>query len=253
MVPRVAAFGSRTPVTFSADRLGVLPAPIVLPIRELDFIVTERRSVADCLSVIETEGSFLPIILPIPRLRSVRTDDWLLFILSGAEGMVELTAGCFAPVGAEELRVPIGLPIRERRLVVGSFFAFEAGGVLRLFELPIREAPLERAAGCSALLETDGLVVLIILPIREVMLGLIRLLEFVLSEVEVLSTGSLTVLLDVFVVSMELPIRDVMLGLIRLLEFVLNEVEVLLDGVFVPIELPMRDVMLELILPKESL
>ena len=67
--------------------------------------------------------------------------------LAGVDGLVELTAGCLAPVGAEELRVPIELPIRERWLVVGCFFAFEAGGVLILLEPPMREAPLERAAG----------------------------------------------------------------------------------------------------------
>jgi len=146
-VSRVAALGSRTPATFSAGPLVVLLVPIVRPIREVDFTVRERWSAADCLFVIEAEGSFLPIILPMFRLRSVRSDDWLLFTLGEVEGLVELTAGCFAPVGAEELRVPIELPIRERGLVVGCFFAFEAGGVLRLLELPIREAPLERAAG----------------------------------------------------------------------------------------------------------
>jgi len=47
-----------------------------------------------------------------------------------AEGLVELTAGCLAPLGAAELRVLIERPIRERRLLVGSFFAFERDGVL---------------------------------------------------------------------------------------------------------------------------
>ena len=205
----------------------MLSVPIVLPIRELEFTVRERRSVADCLFVIETDGSFLPIIPPIPRLRSVRSDDWLLFTLDGVEGLVELTAGCLAPVGAEELLpresiglVPIVLPIRERGLVVGSFFAFEGDGVLRLIESSIREAPLERAAGCSALLGTDGLVVSIVLPIREVMLGLMRLLVLVPSEVEGL--------LDVSLVLIELPIRDVMLELILPLELVPSDVEGLL-------------------------
>jgi len=225
MVPRVSALGSRAPATFSADRLVVLLSPI---------------------------------ILPMPRLRSVRTDDWLLFTLGEVavpdldeiEGLVELTAGCLAPVGAEELRVPIELPIRERWLVVGSFFAFEAGGVLRLLELPMREAPLERAAGCSALLGTDGLVVSILLPILELMLGLILLL--VLIRLFVLVAGLFVIvvcegLLDGVLVLIELPIRDDMLELILLLEFVLSEVEGLLDGVLVLIELPIRDDMLGLI------
>jgi hypothetical protein len=137
-VPRVAAFGSRTPVTFCADRLVVLFVPIVRPIRELDFTAGERVLVADCFLVTDIDGPFLPITVPMFRL---------LFTLGGVEGLVELTAGCLAPVGAEELRVPIELPIRERWLVVGSFFAFEGDGVLLLLEPPIREATLERAAG----------------------------------------------------------------------------------------------------------
>ena len=187
----------------------------------------------------------MPIISPISRFRSVRSDDQPLFTLGEVsvleldeiEGMVELTAGCSAPVGAEELRVPIELPIRERWLVVGSLFAFEGDGVLRLLELPMREAPLERAAGCSTLLGTDGLVVSIVLrkesiglPIRDDILGLIRLLEFVLSEVEVLSTGRLSVL------------RVIVAGL-----FVVVVCEGLLDGVLVLIELPIRDDILGLI------
>ena len=123
----------------------------------------------------------MPITVPMFRLYPVRFDDRLLFTLGEVEGLVELTAGCLAPVGAEELRVPIELPIRERWLVVGCFFAFEGDGVLRLLELLLREATLERAAGWFALLGTDGLVVLIVLPIREVMLGLIRLLVLVVG------------------------------------------------------------------------
>ena len=103
-------------------------------------------------------------------MRCVR--DWVLLVVipdeDETEGPVELTAGCFAPVGAEELRVPIELPIRERWLLVDGIFAFEGdGGVLKLFELPMREVPLELAAGCSTLLGTDGLVSPIVLPIRE--------------------------------------------------------------------------------------
>jgi hypothetical protein len=138
-VPRVAVFGSRT--------LDMLSVPIVRPIREVDLSSGERRLVADCFSVVETEGSFLPMKLPIPRLRSVRSDERLLFTFGVVERLLELTAGCFALLAADELRVPIVLPIRERWLVVDSFFVFERDGVLRLLESPIREAPLERAAG----------------------------------------------------------------------------------------------------------
>lgn len=123
-VPRVAVLGSRAPAILSADRLVVLLVPIVLPIRELESTLRERWFVADCLFVIEIEGSFLPITLPMPRLRSLRSDDRLLFtldevdvlVLDEIEDLFELTAGCFTTVGAEELRVPIELPIREARL-----------------------------------------------------------------------------------------------------------------------------------------
>jgi hypothetical protein len=135
-------------------------------------------------------------------------------------------------VGAEELRVPIVLPIRERGLVVGSFFAFEGDGVLKLIESSIREALPERAAGCSAPLGTDGLVVLIVLPIREVKLGLTRLFELVLNEFEGLSDGVFVFLKESmgkeYLGLIELSIRDVIPESIRPLELVPNEVEGLL-------------------------
>lgn len=112
-VPRVAALGSRMPAIFSADRLVVLLVPIVLPIRELEFTVRERWFAADCLFVIDTDGSFLPITLPMPRLLFTLGEVAVL-VLDEIEGLDELTAGCLATVGADELRVPIELPIRER-------------------------------------------------------------------------------------------------------------------------------------------
>lgn len=155
IVPRAAAFGSRTPAFFSTGFLAVLSEPIVRPIRDGRFVCGERwLFVADCLFVFETAGSFLPITVPMFRLRftlrcpvEVRSDERLLLIRGVVEGLPELTAGCFAFVGAEELRVPIILPIRELWLVVGCLFAFETDGVLRLLEPPIREVPLERTAG----------------------------------------------------------------------------------------------------------
>jgi hypothetical protein len=215
----------------------VLLSPIVLreespgrPVREVDFVSGERRLVADCFFVADIDGSLLPITLPIPRPRSVRTVERLLLALGGIEVLVELTAGCLAPDRIEELLVPIVVPIRERWLDVGCFFAFEAGGVLRLLEPPIREAPLEPAAGWFALLGTDGLVVLIVLPIREVLLGLIRLLVLVVDRVVVVFR--VLFLLD---------------GVLVLAE----ELERLLDGVLELIVLPIRDVMLELTRPFE--
>jgi hypothetical protein len=191
--------------------------------------------VADCFSVVETEGSFLPIKLPIPRLRSVRSDERLPFtsdlddVLAcrEVEGLLELTAGCFACVGAEEPREPIVSPIRERWLVVDSFFTFETDGAARLLDSPIREAPPERAAGCSAPLGTDGLVVLIVLPIREVMLGSIRLFVLVAGLFMIVVCE---LLLDVFLVPMELPMFDVMLGLILLFVPPWGETEELSTG-----------------------
>jgi hypothetical protein len=144
----------------------VFSVPIVRPIRDVDLSSDERRLVTACSFFTDIDGSLVPIILPIPRLRSVRRVERLLFTPGGVKVLVELTAGCLSPVGAEELRVPIVSPIRE---------------VL-----------LERAAGCSAPLGTDGLVVLIVLreesiglPIREVMLGLIRLLVLVVDRFEI--------------------------------------------------------------------
>jgi hypothetical protein len=188
--------------------------------------------------------------------------------LDGIEGPVELTAGCFATVGAEELRVPIVLPIRERELVVGSFFTFGMDGVLRLLESPILEALLERAAGCSAPLGTDGLVVSIVLrkesiglPIREVKLGLTRLLELALSEAEGLSDGVFVLRKESmgkeYLGLIELSIRDVLDKLIRLFVLIVGLLvgtvcEMLgSDGALVLIELPIRDVMLGLMRPFE--
>jgi hypothetical protein len=228
-VPRVVAFGSRT--------LVVLLSPIVLPIREVDFASGERWLVADFFLDTDIDGSLLPITVPMLRLCPIRTDERLLLTLDGVEDLVELTAGCLAPVGAEELRVPIVLPIRERWLDVGCFFAFEAGGVLRLLDPPIREAPLERAAGWFALLGTDGLVVLIVLPIREVLLGLIRLLELLLLLELGVDVRELIDLLDVLLLELGALVRELLL----------------LEGVLELIELPIRDVMLELIRPLELL
>jgi hypothetical protein len=132
-VPRASVFDWRTPAA--------LPALIVLPIRVVDPVSIERGLVADCSLVIGTDCSFPPIKLPMLRLRSVRSVERLLFDLGSAAELVftkveglfppkvsltgELTAGCFACLGAEEFCVPNILPILERRLAVESFSTFE--------------------------------------------------------------------------------------------------------------------------------
>ncbi|MHC4323720.1 MAG: hypothetical protein ACYSUX_05555 [Planctomycetota bacterium] len=212
-VPRGAGFDSRVPATFSVGRPAVFVVPIVLPIRDVDFVAGERVLAACCFFAAGTDGVLLPITVPMFRRCTVPGDVRLLFAPGRVEDLVELTAGCLAPVGAEVLRVPIVLPIRERELLAGCLFAFETDGVLRLLEPPIREAPLERAAGCSTLLGTDGLVVLIVLPIREVLPGLTRLLVLVVGLLVVALRELLG--LDGVLELIVLPIRDVMLELIR--------------------------------------
>ncbi|MFC1794108.1 hypothetical protein ACFL3Q_11040 [Planctomycetota bacterium] len=183
-VPRVVAFGSRT--------LVVLLVPIVRPIRELDFTVRERGFVSDCFFVTDIDGVFLPITVPMRRLRSVRIDDWLLLTPGRVDSLVELTAGCFALLGTDGLVVlivlreeSIGLPIREVMLGLIRLLVLVVGFLVVI----VREVLL-----------LDGVLVLIELPILDVMLELMRLLEFVLSEAEellrvlALPTGRLTVL-----------------------------------------------------------
>jgi len=133
--------------------------------------------------------------------------------------------------------------MRERRLVVDWFFIFETDGVMRLLESSIREVPLELAAGCSAPLGTDGLVVLILLPIREVMLGLILLPvflveRFVITLLELLKFK----LLLLELLTLDVPLLELFLFVTTLLELLL------LDGVLFVIMPPIRDVMLGLIL-----
>jgi len=121
----------------------------------------------------------------------------------------------------------------------------------------MRETPLERAAGCSALLGTDGLVVLetsdrgpIDVPIRD--------LEFVLVEVELdLDELDRTVagsLLEVEMVGCLL--EEEIAGVLLLLGWLLrirSEVKGLSDELLIVILLPIRDVMPEFIRPLELL
>jgi hypothetical protein len=217
----------------AADRIGV-GAVREPPVRVADcsFWVTILLSFCKM-------GSLPPIRLPIRELRSVRGVE-RLFIPRTPDELVfrgfELTAGCLACREAEEFRVPIVPPIRERRLVLDWLVTFETDD--RPLESFLLESLLERAAGWSALLGADGLVVLIVLPMREVMPELIR--PFVAVD-------------DLFVtVFRELLFDPLVLPLIKL-ELLLDGVRAFLEEFRELIMPPMREVRLELILLFELL
>ncbi len=87
----------------------------------------------------------------------------------------------------------------------------------------------------------DGFFVLIKLPIREVVLELIRLLGLVTGDFGVRGADS-------FLVLIRLPIREVLLELIRLLGLVTGDFGVRgTDSFLVLIRLPIREVLPELI------
>jgi len=129
-----------------------------------------------------------------------------------------------------------GLPVVE-----------ETGVFLSLTELPIRELLLElirltELPTCGfCVVRTVGFLVLIMLPIREVLLEFIRLAELPADGFRVLGTVG-------FLVLIMLPIREVLLEFIRLAELAAGtfcETDTVVF--FVLIGLPMREVMLELI------
>lgn len=166
-----------------------VPATPTRPRPRLDFVGAE------------TDGVLLPIE---PPMREVLVDD-----VPTLEVLPELAAGCLAPVGVEGLLVPIELPMRpcdrrselvpvepeillelERLLerAAGCFAAAETDGLSILIELFVYD--LEPEGDLSILIDrlgdedADGILVLTELPIRALLLGLIRMLELLLTEVE---------------------------------------------------------------------
>ena len=118
---------------------------------------------------------------------------------------------------------------------------------LSLTELPIRELLLEliRLAELTAdglwVVRVVGFLVVIELPIRELLLELIRL-------VELPADGLWVVRVVGFLVVIELPIRELLLELIRLAELPADGLWVVrVVGFLVVIELPIRELLLELI------
>jgi|GEM_PF-3284751 len=121
------------------------------------------------------------------------------------------------------------------------------GALLTLIELPIREVllrlirPAELDVEDFAAVETDGFLTLIELPIREVLLRLIRPAELAAGDFGAVETEG-------FLTLMELPIREVLLRLIRLAELAADGfVAVETDGFLTLMELPIREVLLRLI------
>ena len=130
---------------------------------------------------------------------------------------------------------------------VDGFLAVRTGGFLTLIELPIREVLLrlirlaELAADGFAAVGTDGFLTLMELPTREVLLRLIRLAELAVDDFAAVET-------DGFLTLMGLAIREVLLWLIRLLELLVNGFgAVETDGFLVLIGLAIREVLLWLI------
>jgi hypothetical protein len=211
--------------------------PIVRPIRDGRSDCSERSLLVAGRSfcVLETDGALLPITVPMFRSFRKLSDERLLF----RSDVIEALVGAVRELPLlSEFLVPMELPIREVML-----------GLIRLFVLLV-----ERFVITLLELLKFKLLLLVLLKFKLLLLELL-ILEVPLLE---LSTGRLTVLLNVFLVPIELPIREVMLGLIRLFVllvdlFVIVFRELLLNVFLVPIELPIREVMLGLILLFELL
>jgi len=138
-------------------------------------------------------------------------------------------------IPAPSLLLRAGLPVVEG-----------TGVFLSLTELPIRELLLElirltELPTCGfCVVRIVGFLVLIMLPIREVLLELIRLAELPICGFGVVRTVA-------FLVLIILPIREVLPELIRLVELAADGLWVVrVVGFLVLIELPIREDLLEL-------
>ena len=168
------------------------------------------------------------------RLLRKLSDERLLFRPAVIEGLVGAVREL--PLLSVFL-VPMELPIREVML-----------GLIRLFVLLVERFVITLLEPLKPKLLLLELLKFKLLLLELLILGvlLLELLLFVIDLLELL-------LLSVLLVPIELPIREVMLGLIRLLVllvdlFVIEFRELLLSVFLVPIELPIREVILGLIL-----
>ena len=185
---------------------------------------------AGCLVPVGAEGLLVPIELPIrPGDRRSELASAERETLVEPERLLELAAGCFASVEMDGLSILIELLALDLESVVGRSILIDrlrdedTDGVLVPIEVPIRELPLALIDGrLEIVVVVDGVLVLIELPMRD--------LELVLNRF----CGEDT---DGVLVVIELPIRALLLGLICLLVLLLIEV--------VPLELLLIDVLEE--------
>ncbi|MEA3224878.1 MAG: hypothetical protein U9Q07_02935 [Planctomycetota bacterium] len=217
--PAAAADLLLSRIDLPTRRFAVLSVPAVPP---------WPREATEDFDRAETDGVLLLIEPPI---REVLPDE-----LPTAEVLPELAAGCLAPVGVEGLLAPIELPMRpcDRRnelvpveretlpelerlleLAAGCFAAVETNGLSIRIEPPACD--LELVVGLSILIDrlrdedTDGVLVLMEPPIRELRLKLVD------GRLEIELDGGLAIIV--------LPRRDLLPGLMRLMELLLMEVE----------------------------
>ena len=149
------------------------------------LVVTDAgfRDVRPCdLPMIDTlpelaAGCFAPVPIEPP----MRDLDALVL---EPDRLPELAAGCLAAEEADGLYMRIVLLLRDvlPELPVDRLEDEETDGLLAVIELPILDLVL--VVGCLVEEETGGLVIVIDLPIRALLLGLRRILELRLTEVE---------------------------------------------------------------------
>ena len=175
----------RAPGLLEVETDGVL-LPIELPMREVRPVELPTLEIlpelaAGCPAPVGVEGLRVPIELPMRDLDVPRPEF---------ERLLELAAGCLAAVEPDGLSIRIELLVPGREPGAGLSIRIEllppgrepgAGLSIRI-ERPILDLVL--VVGRSGDEETDGLRVVIELPMLALLPGLIRMLELLLIEVE---------------------------------------------------------------------
>jgi len=198
----VPVVGLRVAFLREAEIDGVLPVievamREVLP-RALPTVEVRAELAAGCLTPVGVEDPRAPIEPPIRDCDVSRLDlDRLLELAAGCLASVEtdglsirmelVASGCEPGAG---LSIRIDLPIRDvleeltrlRELVLDRLADEDTDGILVLNERALLD--LAPVVGRLADEEMDGVMVVIELLIRDLLLGLIRIVELLLIEVE---------------------------------------------------------------------